>query len=231
MTVALVRPPDAATKSALPFAACLSSESTEWATPRDFLAAMARRWGRFWLDAAATRATTAAPAWYDREQDGLAQSWEPPPGERGPVWLNPPYGVDEKACVPACAKKRCVRRGFHLSSPVPGIGAWMNKARDEALRWGGPVVTLPPARPDTRWWRDALLRQPEAAGRYVGSMADPYGGPFAALWPTLEWRLYRWEHLVVEVANLEGRLSFGQQGKVHPAPFPSACVAFYAPGR
>lgn len=41
---------------------------------------------RFTLDVAANAANAKVPRFFDREQDGLAQSWA---GER--VWCNPPY--------------------------------------------------------------------------------------------------------------------------------------------
>ena len=44
-------------------------------------------------------------------------------------WMNPPYGKE--------------------------IGAWMAKARAEAMR-GATVVCLVPARTDTAWWHDSV---------------------------------------------------------------------------
>ena len=50
---------------------------------------------------------------------------------KGRVWLNPPYGRT--------------------------IGAWMAKAAAEAAEGRAVLVCcLPPARVDTRWWRDAI---------------------------------------------------------------------------
>lgn len=50
---------------------------------------------------------------------------------KGVVWLNPPYGR--------------------------GIGDWMAKARGEVANGNAErVICLPPARVDTRWWRDSV---------------------------------------------------------------------------
>jgi site-specific DNA-methyltransferase (adenine-specific) len=53
---------------------------------------------------------------------------------RGRCWMNPPYGW--------------------------AIGAWVRKARAESLR-GATVVSLLPARTDTAWWHDVVMRAQE----------------------------------------------------------------------
>jgi phage N-6-adenine-methyltransferase len=50
---------------------------------------------------------------------------------KGVCWMNPPYGR--------------------------GIGAWVTKAHDSALKNGATVVCLLPARTDTRWWHDHCM--------------------------------------------------------------------------
>jgi phage N-6-adenine-methyltransferase len=52
----------------------------------------------------------------------------------GVVWCNPPYG--------------------------PGVGKWVQKARDEA-RAGATVVMLIPVRTDTAWWSEFAMRAHE----------------------------------------------------------------------
>lgn len=54
---------------------------------------------------------------------------------RGSVWCNPPYG--------------------------PGIGKWVTKGFYEAQAHNGPVVMLIPARTDTRWWHEYVMRADE----------------------------------------------------------------------
>jgi hypothetical protein len=55
-----------------------------------------------------------------------------------------------------------------------------------------------------------MLQPPESeAGPFLGGMALP--GPLSPMHPycpTLEWRLYRWRWLEVEIAVLDGRLQF-----------------------
>jgi phage N-6-adenine-methyltransferase len=53
--------------------------------PMDF-AEIAEDWGPFTIDVAAASHNTKCDRFYDRQQDGLAQSWA---GET--VWCNPPY--------------------------------------------------------------------------------------------------------------------------------------------
>lgn len=55
------------------------------ATPDDFFGALHSRYG-FTVDVAAAAHNAKLPRFYNRVQDGLAQSWA---GER--VWCNPPY--------------------------------------------------------------------------------------------------------------------------------------------
>lgn len=67
----------------------------------------------------------------------------------GRCWMNPPYGR--------------------------AIGAWLMKARDAARR-GATVVCLVPARTDTAWWQDLVMRSSEVRLlrgrlRFVGAAA------------------------------------------------------------
>ncbi len=51
---------------------------------------------------------------------GLSKPW------CGKVSLNPPFGSPENACKPGCAKKGCVKRGYHVSTDQPGMNHWVN---------------------------------------------------------------------------------------------------------
>lgn len=67
----------------------------------------------------------------------------------GTCWMNPPYGRE--------------------------IGAWLKKAIAEAAR-GATVVGLVPARTDTAWWQDVVMRAAEirlvrGRLRFVGASA------------------------------------------------------------
>jgi phage N-6-adenine-methyltransferase len=63
-----------------------SSESCEWGTPRNLLAALDRLFGPFELDPCARlEAFAKAPRWYTPRQNGLVQPWD------GNAFCNPPW--------------------------------------------------------------------------------------------------------------------------------------------
>jgi phage N-6-adenine-methyltransferase len=63
-----------------------SSHSCEWATPPEFFAALAARFGGFDLDPCATAENAKCPRFFTRSDNGLRQPWT------GKVYCNPPYG-------------------------------------------------------------------------------------------------------------------------------------------
>lgn len=213
----------------LPFYAsvALSSQRKGWGTPLELFDALCRRAAglppdapaatlpRPWVDPCATADNALLPRYFTPEEDGLARSWCPPTSLELAalelpwyVFSNPPYGEPEEPCPPrSCKKKRCQERGHHLQTRLPGIGDWTSKAQVEALAWGLSVDMLLPHRA-TSWW-GAMFQPLESAGPFLGGVALP--GPLSPMhpyWPTLEWRLYRWRWLEVEVAVLDGRLQF-----------------------
>jgi site-specific DNA-methyltransferase (adenine-specific) len=123
--------------------ALFSSDSAEWATPRDFFDKYNKDFG-FTLDAAATHENALCDMYFTKDglffpgsgllqicftQDALASdSW----GENQTIWLNPPYGR--------------------------GVGAWIERASDERCH-GNTTVMLLPARTDTRWFHDFIYRK------------------------------------------------------------------------
>lgn len=64
----------------------LTSDRTDWETPRDLFDRLNDFW-QFDLDVAASDANHLCPIYFTRETDGLSHSWR---GHR--VWCNPPYG-------------------------------------------------------------------------------------------------------------------------------------------
>ena len=42
------------------------------------------------------------------------------------VWLNRPFGSTQKACTPGCKKTRCMKRGWHSSTDLPGDKEWIS---------------------------------------------------------------------------------------------------------
>ena len=70
---------------------------------------------------------------------------------RGVCWMNPPYGRE--------------------------IGKWIAKARESSRKWASTVVCLVPARVDTRWWHEDVMKASEirlVRGRvvFVGATAS-----------------------------------------------------------
>lgn len=85
----------------------------------------------FVLDVAATDKTTKCGLYYTPETDGLSQSWD----RGGAVFCNPPYGRE--------------------------IGKWVQKAHEEAIVGGYPIVLLIPARTDTSYFHDHIYGRAE----------------------------------------------------------------------
>ena len=85
----------------------------------------------FEIDVCADDRNHKAPIYFTKEIDGLKQEW------KGVCWMNPPYGRT--------------------------IGDWVKKAYESANRGGDGtiVVCLLPARTDTKWWRDYVMRASE----------------------------------------------------------------------
>ena len=85
---------------------------------------------------------------------------------RGVCWMNPPYGR--------------------------GIGEWVRKAFEESLR-GATVVALLPARSDTAWWHDYVMKASEirllrGRLRFVGAKTS---APFPSAVVVFSLRHYR----------------------------------------
>ena len=73
----------------------------------------------------------------------------------GTCWMNPPYGMD--------------------------IATWIKKARDES-RHGATVVCLVPARTDTAWWHDDVMKSQEI--RLLKGRLTFVGAPSPAPFPS-----------------------------------------------
>lgn len=106
-----------------------SSDSNEWATPRDIFDALDAEF-HFTLDPCASDENHKCDKYFTKEQDGLKQSWV---GEA--VFMNPPYGRE--------------------------IGKWIEKAYRESLQTNTYVVCLIPARTDTRYFHDHIMKAQE----------------------------------------------------------------------
>jgi phage N-6-adenine-methyltransferase len=130
-----------------------SAVRPDWETPPELYASLAKRFGPFDLDAAATAANAKCPRFLSPEVDGRNPSlWF------GRVWCNPPYGRGIKDWILTAARAVLL---------PPTLSATL----------------LLPARTDTRWFHDALKAGAKAhflQGRvkFVGAKS---GAPFPSL--------------------------------------------------
>ncbi len=111
--------------------ALFTSASCEWPTPQGFFDAVDREFGPFDLDACATPDNAKVATFHDAGD--LWSSLAKP--WTGRIWLNPPYGRQV-------------------------TGQWIRKAYESAQE-GALVVCLIPARTDTAWWHDYVMKAQE----------------------------------------------------------------------
>lgn len=97
-----------------------------WETPRYILDVVVAALGieRFHIDVAASIANAKASTYIDEEMNGLASSWNPQNLKTNYAWCNPPY---------------------------QNIGAWVDKAMEEAFENVNTVMLLPSST-DTKWF-------------------------------------------------------------------------------
>lgn len=110
------------------FAVLWSSKSVEWDTPDEAFDDLVDEFGPLDLDPAASFENARCPRFFTEEMDGLRLPWS-----RHGNWLNPPYG-----------------RGI--------TGKWVRKAHVEAREHGCLTVSLLPARTDTIWFHEFILK-------------------------------------------------------------------------
>ena len=111
--------------------AVLTGQHAEWSTPQDFFNRLDAEF-HFTLDAASSHSNAKCAKHFTKDEDGLVRSWA---GER--VWLNPPYSNGS-------------RSGKYLRD-------WIEKAYRES-RQGALVVCLVPAKTDSVWFHDYVLK-------------------------------------------------------------------------
>tara|TARA_R110000824_G_scaffold52615_6_gene145824 strand:+ start:8175 stop:9737 length:1563 start_codon:yes stop_codon:yes gene_type:complete len=108
-----------------------SSKNGAWSTPNDFFEILNKKFGPFNLDPCATAETAKCLKFYTEDDDGLSQDWT---GHT--VFVNPPYGR--------------------------GIDKWIAKAYNDTLENPNlKVVMLIPARTDTRYWHNYVMKATE----------------------------------------------------------------------
>jgi len=177
-----------------------SSESTEYETPPELFDELWEEFGPFDIDpcchphhyTAQRILCNLGRVCFPPEDADVMGSLEPEYAAidgliqpwRGRVYMNPPYGRK--------------------------IGKWVEKAVHEVECGNAElVVALLPARTDTRWWQDNILR----------SVEDVPIGDTGARGTVATW----WEYVSL-VRFLPGRLKFA--GTENSAPFPSAVVVW-----
>lgn len=106
-------------------------KSHEWETPPDLFRRLDEEF-HFDLDAAASTANALCERYCTSALDGLVVDWSS--GLEGAVFCNPPYGRE--------------------------IGRWVQKGFEES-RKGCTVVMLIPARTETSYWHDYVMRARE----------------------------------------------------------------------
>jgi len=107
----------------------------------------------FTLDPAATKENHKCPHYFTQEEDGLTKDWG---GHH--VFINPPYS-----------------RG--------NLKRWIQKAYEEGLKPNTSVVMLIPARTDTKYFHDYVLKAKEVCfvkGRITFVGAE-HGAPFPSM--------------------------------------------------
>lgn len=107
---------------------------------------------RFTLDAAATKENAKCEDFISPEQNALDE-WS---SWCGRTFLNPPYGR--------------------------GLSAWMEKAYRESRRGSNLVVALIPARTDTKWWHEWVMKAAEV--RFVRGRLHFVGAKNGAPFPS-----------------------------------------------
>jgi hypothetical protein len=109
----------------------------------------------------------------------------------GPVWMNPPYSEPERACRPGCTKKRCPKRGYHLTTDKPGCYDFVREAAWQRRLHGAHVWLLVAARTDVQWFHRYLWNsdrhawRPGIHGRFLPGRLTFEGHTSPAPFPSL----------------------------------------------
>lgn len=105
----------------------------DYATPRDFLAAVKARLriADFDIDLAAHAKNTVTARYYDEAQNSLMQPWRV---GNGVNWLNPPFSR---------------------------IEPWVQRAYEQSREQGARTAVLIPAAVGANWWRDWVHHKAE----------------------------------------------------------------------
>lgn len=117
-----------------------SSATDDWATPQKLFDELNFKYGPLELDVACSLDNIKCPYGFTNrgpDDDGLTADWV---SFKYKCWMNPPYGRE--------------------------IGKWVKKAYEESLK-GCLVVSLLPARTDTRWFHEYIYRNRSASIEFI----------------------------------------------------------------
>lgn len=131
-------------------------DKRKYETPMWLFDKLDEMYGPFTLDPCAEPETAKCDRYFTVEDNGLLKSWE---GET--VFMNPPFGKPERACLPGCNNKRCKERGHHMSHDIPGTTDWLHKAYNEVVHHGATVIGVIPSSTGTRWFHDYVMKASE----------------------------------------------------------------------
>jgi len=131
-----------------------ASDKLDWETPQWLFDKLDAEFS-FHLDACASAENAKCRMFWTKEIDGLKQSWDLW-HDGSAVWCNPPYGREIKDWV-----KKCYEEGVECV----------------------PVVMLIPARTDTRYWHDYIMKASEI--RFIKGRLKFVGAPSAAPFPSV----------------------------------------------
>lgn len=126
-----------------------------WRTPPWFIRLLVDEYGAFGLDAAAGEENSVAPRYITRKMNTLATEWGPL-AEGKPVWFNPPYGGEAKACPPGCRKNERKPTHVHHLYDFPGTGAFVTRAIQQTQNYNLLTFMFLESATDTAWWRAAF---------------------------------------------------------------------------
>lgn len=98
-----------------------------WATDREVIEYMEKRFGKYDLDAAASESNAVCEKFYDEKTDCLKRWW----GKNKHVWLNPPYSHPDVFVKKAIEQ---MEHGNQIDMLLPGDNstAWFAEARRNA---------------------------------------------------------------------------------------------------